>query len=158
MRAVNVETKEAVILPKRSKSSDGFLKLFIFTLSFLLFVYSLYLTLVFLDRNVLIQNGWSQGLMSYQALVAVVHVFGLSFLIRLLVQRRRIAIGYVKIAIVLGAIFRVIIDPLVAGVIDPVAQVPTFQLWGRVFFGLVFPFFWFQFFRKSEEVRLTLVN
>ncbi len=155
---MNVETKEAVLLPTRSRSSGGFLKLFIFTLSFLLFVYSLYLTLVFLDRKILIQNGWSQGLMSYQALIAGVHVLGLFFLIRLLVQRRKIAITYVKIAIVLGAIFRVIIDPFVAGVIDPVVQVPTFRLWGRIAFGVIFPIFWFQFFRKSEEVRLTLVK
>lgn len=155
---MNVETKEAVILAERTKPFDGFLKLFIFTLSFLLFVYSLYLTLVFLDRKILIQNGWSQRLMNYQAFVAGVHVLGLFFLIHLLVQRRRIAIGYVKIAIVFGAIFRVIIDPLVAGVIDPVVQVPTFRLWGRVLFGVVFPIFWFQFFRKSDEVRLTLVK
>ena len=63
-----------------------------------------------------------------------------------------------KFAIILGAIFRLIVDPFVARVIDPGAQVPTFRLWGRVLFGVVFPFFWFQYFRKSEEVRLTLVN
>ena len=153
-----METKEAEIIPEQSKPADGFLKLFTFTLGMLLFVYSLYLSLVFLDRNVLLQNGWSKKLMTYQAFVAGAHAIGLFILIRLLVQRRKIAIAYVKFAIVLGAIFRLIVDPLLAGVIDPVAQVPTFRFWGRIVFGAVFPFFWFQYFRKSEEVRSILVK
>lgn len=151
-----METKEEVILPEQSKPMPGLLNLFIFTLGLLLFVYCLYLSLVLLDRNVLIQNGWSRGLMTYQTFVAAGHAIGLFVLIRLLVQRRRIAIKYVLIAIVLGAIFRVVIDPLVASVIDPGAQVPTFRFWGRVVFGLVFPFFWLQYFRKSEDLRLIL--
>jgi hypothetical protein len=96
--------------------------------------------------------------MTYQAFVAGIHVLGLFILIRLLVQRRRIAIAYVKIAIVLGAIFRVVVDPLVARAVDPGAEVPTFRVWERVLFGVVVPLCWFQYFRKSEEVRLALVK
>ncbi len=155
---MKVETKEAEILPEQAKPMVGLLNLFIFALGMLLFVYSLYLSLVFLDRDVLIQNGWSKGLMTYQAFVGGGHAIGLFILIRVLVQRRRVAITYVKFAIVLGAIFRVIIDPLVAGVIDPGAQVPTFRLLGRVLFGVVFPFFWYQYFQKSEDLRRILVK
>jgi hypothetical protein len=158
LKAVDVESKVAEVRSTQSKWALGFLNLFIFTLGFLLFVYCLYLSLVFLDRHVLIQNGWSDGLMTYQAFVAGAHVLGLFILIRLLVQRRRIAIQYVKIAIMLGAIFRVVVDPLVARVIDQGAQVPTFRVWERILFGIVFPLCWFQYFRKSEEVRLALVN
>lgn len=155
---MEVDTKEVVILPEQSKSMDGLLKLFIFTLGLLLFVYSLYLSVVFLDRQALIQNGWSLRLMNYQNFIAAVHVLVLFFLIRLLVQRRRIAIKYVKIAIVVGALFRVVVDPFVTNIVDPGLHVPSFRVWERVLFGVVFPLVWFQYFRKSEDLRRVLIN
>ena len=85
-----METKEAEVLPEQTKPTAGLLNLVIFTLGMLLFVYSLYLSLVPLDRNLLIQNGWSNGLMTYQAFVAGGHAIGLFILIRFLVHRKKL--------------------------------------------------------------------
>jgi len=79
-------------------------------------------------------------------------------MVHLLVQRRRIAIRYVKIAIVVGAIFRVVIDRLVGKIVDPGPQVSSFRVWERALFGVVFPLFWFQYFKKSEDLRLVLIK
>ena len=143
---------------ERLKTTGGLLGVFIFILSFELCFYLFYMILVLVDRKSLIHHGWSIRIMNYQFVVALVHTVVLFFLVQLILQRRKIAIKYMKIALVVSAIFRIVLDPLINRAVDPSVQVAGARVWERAVLGLIIPFIWYQYFRKSERVRLTLVE
>lgn len=145
--------------PERLNTTGGWLGFYIFALGVELFLFCLYLVLLLLDRKSLGQNGQSIRFTEYQELVAIVHVVVIFWLMRLLVQRRRIAIKYVKIAILVSAIFHIVVNPVLIQFVEPNFHMAGFVRFREgVVLGLVLPYAWFQYFQKSERVRLVLIK
>lgn len=145
--------------PERLSTIGGWLGFYIFALGFELFLYCIYLVALVLDRKTFTSIGQTIRFTEYQGVVAIVHVAVIFWLMRLLIQRRRIAIKYVKIAILVSAIFHIVVNPLLIGLVEPNFHMASLgRLWEGVVLGLVLPYAWYQYFQKSERVRLVLVK